>query len=366
MEAARGNNLQEHSGTLQIYLAFDWGDEILLERVRPLLPVADLALPRRPRTPASFSWRPAPLQHPLGTVPLAIAELPPGTAEAVLTLYDFGAVSLSLRRTWSLPRASLLRLAAGLAAPEALLRQAQALLRPLFEKLRPAITAPDWREDLSEEYFVFLFDADGPAQAADLDEALLAGLVHLEAGSLSSEEVAEALKLKLSYGRDDLFLPDWAAAVLVDRDCEETLQVLELANVQLLEYRHIDDRLDARLAEAARTIGRLKGRAFLPIWRSHVRPLHALGELKVEAAGLFERTGNVLKLVGDPYLARVHRLLARRFHLEEWERNIQRKLDTAEGIHQVVSDQASHLRSEFLEMAIIFLILFEIVMAFIR
>ena len=69
--------------------------------------------------------------------------------------------------------------------------------------------------------------------------------------------------------------------------------------------------------------------------------------------GLFERTGNVLKLVGDPYLARVYRLLDTRFHLDTWEKSIQRKLEVAEGVYQVVSDQAAAFRLEFLEIVVV-------------
>lgn len=84
----------------------------------------------------------------------------------------------------------------------------------------------------------------------------------------------------------------------------------------------------------------------------------------MEANALYERTGNALKLVGDPYLARVYRLVAARFHLDTWEENIQRKLEVAEGVYQVVSDQASHFRTEFLEVVVVLLILIEIVLAF--
>ena len=35
-------------------------------------------------------------------------------------------------------------------------------------------------------------------------------------------------------------------AVLVDRECDETLQTIEFANLQLLEFRHIDNRLAIR------------------------------------------------------------------------------------------------------------------------
>src|SRR5206468_5396737 len=168
----------------------------------------------------------------------------------------------------------------------------------------------------------------------------LAGLVRLETGPLSAQEIAEALRLHLSYSPDDLLVADWTAAVLIDRDCEETLGAIEFANLQLLEFRHIDARLDASLASAYRLVHPTT-RSWLPWWRTYARPLRWLGELKVEANGLFERAGNALKLVGDPYLARVYRLLAARFHLETWEQSIDRSLRVAEDVYRVVADQAA-------------------------
>jgi hypothetical protein len=191
----------------------------------------------------------------------------------------------------------------------------------------------------------------------------IAGLVHLENSPLSTEEIVEALKLRLRYGPDDLFVPDWAAAFLIDDDCDETLEAIEFANLQLLEFRHIDNRLDDNLSGAYRLIHPLT-RSRLPFWRIHARPLRVLSELKVEANELFERTENVLKLVGDPYLARVYRLVATRFHLQAWEESIQRKLEVAEGVHQVLADQAGTLRMEFLEILVVLLILMELVLAF--
>ena len=68
-------------------------------------------------------------------------------------------------------------------------------------------------------------------------------------------------------------------------------------------------------------------------------------------------------LVGDQYLARVYRLLSTRLHLKEWERSIQRKLEVAEGVYQVMSDQTVTYRMEFMEIIVIVLILLEIVLA---
>jgi hypothetical protein len=349
----------QSSGTLHIYVAFDWGEQIELERAVRQVPASRHELPRRRRTPSSFSYRPPPLHLALEPVLLELAEIGTVQAAAGLTLFDFGAVSLALRVPFTLTAEALLRLAGSLADPSALVQKARVILQPLYQQLLPAIGDPSWQSDLSEDYFVVQL------AAPNWDDAWLAGLVHLESAPLSTSEIAEALRLQLSYSPDDVFIADWGAAVLVDQDCEETLQAVEFANLQLLEFRHIDNRLDESLAVAARTIEPWT-RSVLPLWRSHARPLRALGELKVEANALFERTENALKLVGDPYLARVYRLVAARFHLETWEENIRRKLEVAEGVYQVVSDQASHFRTEFLEIIVVLLIFIEIVLAFVR
>ncbi len=140
--------------------------------------------------------------------------------------------------------------------------------------------------------------------------------------------------------------------------------MIEFANLQLLEYRFLDDLLDDRLSEAHRFIRPL-ARSWLPFWRIHDRSLRSLGELKIDANSVFERTGNALKLVGDQYLARVYQVLQSRFHLKDWERSIERSLTVVQDVYRVVSDQAANYRAEFLELIIILLILFEIVMAFV-
>jgi hypothetical protein len=358
------------AGTLHVYVAFDWGDEVDLERARQLAPAEARSLPRRPRTPPSIDYRPPPLRYALAPAALGLPldDNPPAAPEA--TVFDFAAVSVSFRVPFRLPLSGLRRLAGWLAEPAPVLAAARAAVAPLHAKLLPAIRDPSWPDDLSEEYFVFQFPAGSlppPVPPTPESAGWLAGLGRLEPGPLSDEEVEEALRLHLSYSPDDLFVPDWAAAVLFDSDpgCNETLRVIEFANVQLLEYRSIDDRLDANMVGAYRLVHEAN-RSRLRFWRSYDRPLRVLGELKVEANDLFERTGNVLKLVGDQYLARVYGLLGARFHLKEWEASIQRKLEVAEGVYQVISDQAAARRTETLELIVIFLIALEIVLAVVR
>lgn len=359
------------TGALHIYVAFDWGDEVDLEQAQRLAPAAVHDLPRRRRTPSSIAYRPSPLRFHLEPVRLNfLLDGVPREAPAEATVFDFAAVSVAIHVPLRLTPATLTRLAGWLAEPSALVSAARTTVEPLYRRLLPAIRDPQWRDDLSEEYFVFQLPPGNPLPSGPTtatNAGWVANLIRLEEGPLSDEEVQEALRLHLRYTPTDLFVPDWAAAVLFDADpdCNETLQVIEFANLQLLEYRHIDERLDANTSAAYRLAQRTR-RRWLPLLGGHDRPLRLLGELKVEANDLFERTGNVLKLVGDQYLARVYDLLAARFHLKEWEESIRRKLEVAEGVYQVVSDQAAAYRAEALEIIIIILIAVEILMGLVR
>ena len=356
------------TGTLHVHVAYDWGDEVDLVHAQRLVPGEVHKLSRRRRTPASITYKPSPLWFPLDEVTLDLPEMGLVQAAAEATVFDFGAVSVGLRVPFRLSADSLTQLAGYLADRDPAVQAARSALEPLYRKLLPSIQRPLWSH-LSEEYFVFQL-APGPPlpPAASLlgpRACWVASLARMETGALSDEEVAEAIRLRLSYSPMDLFVADWAAAVLVDSDCEETLQTIEFINLQLLEFRHLDERLDTRLAEAYRMIHPL-ARSWLPFWRTHTRPLRSLGEIRVEANSMLERPGNVLKLVGDQYLARVYSILAKRFHLEEWEQSIRHSLEVVEGVYAVVSDQAATYRTELLEVIIILLILFEIAMAFLR
>lgn len=351
-------------GTLHILVAYDWGDEINLEAARLLVPAEYHALPRRSRTPVSISYQTAPLRLNLPAAAINLPVLGTVAVVADLIVFDFGAVSLRLQVPFERSAADLTRLAGELAEPASVIDDARPLLTPVFEQLQPAIDAPLWAE-LSEEYFVFQLVPDLPLPAPDRLLAQqadwLASLVRLEDLALSNTEVAEALRLRISYSPCDLVITDWAAAVVVDRDCDEVIETIAFANLQLLEFRHIDARLDDRLKSAYGMIRKL-GRTRLPLWRGYWRPLRELGELKVESNEMFERASSALTLVGDPYVARVYQQLAARFHLDEWGRNIRRAIDVLEGTYQVVSDQVTTRRGEFLEIVVVILILIEVLL----
>lgn len=188
----------------------------------------------------------------------------------------------------------------------------------------------------------------------------VARILRSEHGPLSDQEVADAVAQHIAFGPDDVAIIDWDATLVAADDAEDVRAVLEFANVELLEMRHLDQQLDDALDESYETLSR-RGSRF-GFARSARADLRRIGQLQVDNALLFEGVNNALKLLGDQYLARVYRIASARFHLEEWDASILRKLQTLESIYQKLADQATNRRTELLEWIIIVLIAIELLL----
>jgi hypothetical protein len=183
---------------------------------------------------------------------------------------------------------------------------------------------------------------------------LLARILRAEPGPLSRQEVDDALAHGISYADLDAVFVDWNAALLFDPHPQEATAALEFANVELLEMRHLDDRLDAALEATDALLERARA------GRASNATLERISALQLDAAMLFEGVNNALKLLGDQYLARLYRATCQRFHLPDWDQSILRKLDTLDGIYQKLADRRTNRRMEALEWIIVALIAFEV------
>src|SRR3954452_1723038 len=349
---------------VHLAFAFDIGDEINLDLARQMLQGELGQIPRRKRTPESLGYRPAPIRVPLEPdgIHLPGNLAPVRSPRAELTIFDFGAVSLSVQFPLEATADSLLELAGRLAEPAPLTEAARALLAPWIERLRPAVY--DFAvSSMSEEYIVFQL-GERRSDWLKTHAGWIAGLVRLEAEPLSDAEVREATKLALSYTPTDLVVLDWAAGFVADTECADTLQVIEFANVQLLEFRHIDDRLDDRLEGAYRLIRPDRHpRSLFPRWKTHGDAVRQVREMDIEETSLFERVDNALKLIGDYYLSRIFELASSRFHLPGWQQSIRRKLETVGDVYDLLIQQAGGHRMEALEITVVILIALEIALA---
>jgi hypothetical protein len=221
--------------------------------------------------------------------------------------------------------------------------------------------------DFVEDYVVFQVEAFattlGPKELCSRYAQEIAQILRVERQPLSEEEVEDALLSRISYGSHDMVIADWNASLVLDREGDDNLAVLEFANVELLEMRYLDQKMDRALDQAYEALSK-QGWHLHRMVGSYGADLRRVAELQVDSAVLFEGVNNTLKLLGDQYLARLYRMVSKRFHLQEWDASIIRKLQTLESIYEKISDQASNRRMEVLEWVIIILIAVSISLEF--
>jgi len=224
-------------------------------------------------------------------------------------------------------------------------------------------------EQLSDEeaYTVFCFDA-GPLGAGSLHfsaqdwlkshrrgaAALLAQEV--DVAQLSGQEAEESTGRWLSYYDDDLVVADWDAALIVDEPAQfdETLHVMELANLQLGELEVYDRMLDERMERAYRD---LRGGGY----RSRREVLQDLREIRVELAHFSDQLSNITKFFGDYHLARVYQVVAERFHLADLDRTLDEKLKVLDNLYEMLQQEQLNRWRLILEISIVVMFVLDLI-----
>ena len=315
------------------------------------------------RVPPHFDYRPRPLRIAEPAEGLAHAEFAVTRVEIVL--HDFGAAAVTYQLPVECTSAELARLSEGLQSTETFEPDARRRLTALLPTLGSAVSRPRLAE-ASEDYLVVTIDPSSIASdigSLARDRAPeLAAILRGTGGPLAGEEIEEAIGKRLSFSPDDLTVIDWNAALIVDREPEDTRLLLEFANVQLLELRHLDGELDRAVDQAYMMLAQAD-RGWLRSLRPPGTALRHLGELQMDAATLFERVSSAVKLFGDQFFGRVYVAVSQRFHFEAWDRAITRKLDVLDGIYQKVGDRATSRRLEVLEWIVIILIATDLLLA---
>jgi len=279
-------------------------------------------------------------------------------------VYDYGIVSVALTRPFAGSWAELIAIGQQIVENEALEAQAEAACRALVERLTPVMVRPR-RSFLTEDYVVFVVTAleerlSGSALLERFGEEI-AMLLRGERHALSRQERQEVLRDSLSYFAHDLVVPTWNGALVYDTEAgaASALEILELANSQLLQYRYYDDLLDAELAgtyaklQAPRWYDALAGRRF-------TRAARHLHQVYIEVNELTDRTENALKVVGDMYAARLFARVGARVGLDGWKASVEDKLKTLDGIYRFAVEQTGMRRGQFLEATIVLILILEL------
>jgi hypothetical protein len=298
-----------------------------------------------------------PISRPLAVEPPCAARFKGSPVRLLARVYEVGVVSVTIRVPFA--RKSLAELIP-FHAPvlddgrpfDALAREECAEVR---QRLTDALVRPG-AETEPEAYTLFYLtqlgdERDANRWLAGCQREVAGLLTETPAERLSEAQVAEVLRLRRSFENTDLVVIDWDAALVVDLDgyAEDVLFVLELANLQLEEFRWMDRALDGYLERAYDDLGRRRWWAF----GRAAGILRSLRRLRVDLARLADEVTHITKFVGDWHLARVYLLARERFHLDQWRSSVDQRLGELDRLYTITRGDQYDRRMLWLEVVIV-------------
>jgi hypothetical protein len=216
----------------------------------------------------------------------------------------------------------------------------------------------------SEEYSVFaVTNYQGDPDQFLKYRDIIVSLLKSEILDLDPQEVQYTLGSRIKYGNNDLSIIDWDGTFLFDPngDIEEDLELLTLANLQLLRHRILDHQLDGRLSRMAELVHNI------PVGTKHLRgkemvqKMKETMEIRMVSISELQRLERDIKLIGDWYSARFYELAATKFKIDEWRRTIRSKLESLEDTYSLVVENftvSTKYRAEWVQIILFFILQF--------
>jgi hypothetical protein len=369
-DAASAASVIVRAATVRVIRIFDVAEEVDLAAVEKLLAGrASVARIRLSRVePKAIAFDDPPVLTDLVASALDVRGVRAET-RATARIHAFGIVSLSI--DVALPHAmdwarfeTFAREAEREAAALPFWRTA---LDDLLRALAPALDQPTPTR-MEEDYaIVTVRDLRAPVRASALATAVdLVPLLTHDARPLSEAARRDVLRHALSYYEDDLVVLSWERALVVEPQPDDDVSdVLEVANAQLLELRYYDALLDRELPRMYRLAAAVRRRTALRQNR-FASAANQMRGLVAEVTQITEKVDNAIKVTDDVYLARVYGAALEQFRMRFWTGSIDRKLSLIRDTYTALYDEAVATRAEWMETAILLLILLEVVVALIR
>lgn len=365
--------VSKYKGEVVYIYAYDVAYEMVRQPVRELLgqTVAQFVVDSSKRSPRHlFFYRPQMVRLP----PLErIGPHGPIRIERGIKLLPVGAISITIRVPFEVDHVEDLVEYHDLQFSNGSLHEE---VRRLAEEVRRELASYYIRpvSQLAEEEAYTVFCLQAPLTVADgttinaetwlrAHRRAVASLLTQEpdVDHLSKQEAEESTQRFLSYYENDLVVVDWDAALILDekQNFDETLYVMELANLQLAELEAYDRILDDSLERAYRD---LSGRSI----RGRGSIMRELREIRIDLARFSDELSNITKFFGDWHLARIYENISARFHLSDWHRTIDDKLQTLDDLYQLLNHDQTNRWMLILEVTIVLLFIIDLFALFLR
>lgn len=356
--------MRSFNGQIRVYRLLDIGFEIDLNAAHKALGAMGKAdLFKFQKSIKSVVLEDVPLILEMENVGLEINKQ---KYETFLTakIWSFGAVSINFKFDFATDKAEIdmPKIAAELSESETIDNLAREKAKKIIEILGDTIKKPHiW--GYQEDYSIFIEKVEH-ASSEYINELVIGDYLYnvlsAEPDLTLSEQMKDPIRQStLRYADNDLVAIDWNSSYIVDTvDTQDICDVLEFANVQLLELNYYDDLLDKKISHLFKDLLTVKASVFN---RTYSRLYKDASQIYLEASEVVERIENSFKVVGDVYYARVFRVALQRFRVESWKRNVEQKLRSLIDISNVKSSEVSMTKSHLMELIIIILIAIEVI-----
>ncbi len=360
--------VQQYVGEVVYIYAFDLAYDMSRQPIRELLgqPVAQFAVDASKRSPRHlFFYKPQMVRLP----PLErLGPRGPARINRTVKILPVGAISITVSVPFAVERVEDLVDYHDLEFSNGVLQdEVRQLAEEVRRELAPYYVRPVQQLAPEEAYTVFcirspLLTADGAPLSSEnwlrAHRREVASLLTQEPDidHLSTQEADESTGRYLSYYEKDIVVVDWDAALIVDEpeNFDETLYVIELANLQLAELEAYDRILDEALERSYRDLGERHVRS-----RSDI--LRELRDIRIDLARFNDELSNITKFFGDWHLARIYENISARFHLGDWHRSIDGKLKTLDDLYQLLKHDQNNWWMLTLEVTIVLLFVIDLV-----
>ncbi len=356
-------------GCIRVFLFYDVGDAFALPKLQAL--IGSGAAPTKPdfprRTPDYVRFENPPITEP--SEPLVLKD----GRQVICSIkyYEYAIVEVQLETLFEGNWESLLAETSRWMDSAEADRDSKAIVNRHLQKVGSAIINPrdEW---FQENYLVVELteiheDAGAPVTGDKLLAAhgdKIAQLIRGEQSPLARATMDRLLQDTLSYYPTDLLVVGSSAAFVYDRpeEAARTIQVLEYAKMQLLEFRYYDSFMTRVLSDVYNTLDH-KRNVLLSRW-ALPREANRLNTLRLDVMELTERIDNAIKFVSDTFYAAAYRLAASRVGVPEYRDLVEKKLNTAGALYEFMVSQFNEARLFLLEAAITVLCLLDVLLLF--
>ncbi|HMD42137.1 MAG TPA: hypothetical protein VKH45_03595 [Candidatus Acidoferrum sp.] len=355
-------------GYIRVFLFYDVGEAFDQDKLRNLL--GSRGGPTKPdfprRTPDYVRFENPPIAEPSEPLTLSSGE----KVVCSIKYYEYAIVEVQLEAPFSGSWDELLaQVSRWMDSPD-LEPEARAVVSKHLQKIAPAVLKP--REEwFHENYLVVelneIQENAGAIVTADLLLACsgeqIAQLIRGEQTPLARSTGERMLQgSSLSYYPTDLLVVGSSAAFIYDRPEEavRTIQILEYAKMQLLEFRYYDNFMTRVLSDVYNNVDR-KQNVLLSRW-TFPREANRLNTIRLDVMELTERIDNAVKFVSDTFYALAYRLAASRVGVPEYRGLVEEKLRTARELYDFMVAQFNETRLFLLEAAITVLCLLDVLL----